>query len=132
MNVQKVVKELKRKYPGKNIVINTPDNPTEIICEVDTGKRKSFAVAVVDNIRPHYHKKLTETYEITKGILIHHLGKKKRILKVGESVVILPKNVHWAEGTETWFNVYSTPGWRPEDHILVFPSEEISRAEFDK
>jgi len=67
MNVQRIVKELEKKYPGKNIVLNTPAATTEIICETLPGDDYSEAIAVVDSIRPHYHKELTETYEILKG-----------------------------------------------------------------
>ena len=65
MNVIRVVSELTKKYPGKKIILNTPENTTEIICEIEPTQlypEKSLAVAVVDKIRPHYHKKLTETY----------------------------------------------------------------------
>ena len=34
MNAQKIVKELKVKYPGKNIILDPPKNPSEIICEI--------------------------------------------------------------------------------------------------
>lgn len=126
MNVDKVIKALKQKYPGKKIVINTPENPTEIICEIETGVEKSLAVAVVDKIRPHYHKKLTEVYEVIKGTLIHHMGNLIRIINEGEKVTIPPGSVHWAEGKETWFFVRSTPGWTPDDHIVVSDGKEIS------
>lgn len=135
MNVAKVISELKEKYPGKKIVINTPENPTEIICEIEpteTHPERSTAVAVVDKIRPHYHKKLTEIYTIIKGELTHYLGEQKRTIKENESVKIPPGKTHWAEGNETWFYVYSIPSWTPEDHILVFEDKEISRKEFDK
>ena len=119
MDTQKVIQELKRKYPGKFIVLNTPEETTEIICETKPGKDYSEAVAIVDKIRPHYHKVLTETYKVTKGELVHYLGDKKSILKVGDKVVIPPNTVHWAEGNETWFDVTSIPGWTPEDHISI-------------
>ncbi len=127
MNTRKVVRELKRKYPRKNVVITDPENPTEVICETLPGKDYSEAIVVIDEIRPHYHKALTETYEIMKGELTHFLGEKKRILKEGESVVIPAGSVHWAEGDEVWFKVTSTPGWTPEDHILVTGASETSR-----
>lgn len=135
MNVTKVVSELQEKYPGKKIILNTPENPTEIICEIEPTEKhpeRSVAVAVVDRIRPHYHKKLTEVYKITRGMLILHLGRQKKIAKENERIKIPPGEIHWAEGDETWFYVYSTPGWTQEDHILVFEDKEISRKEFDK
>ena len=122
MNVTKVVSQLKQKYPGKKIILNPPEKTTEIICEIEPTEeypKKSTAVAVIDKIRPHYHKKLTEKYTIIKGTLIHYLGNKKTILKENQSITIPPGSIHWAEGNETWFYVYSTPGWTIEDHILV-------------
>lgn len=119
MKVKRVITKLKKKYPGKNIVITDPENPGEIICEVEPSKDSSIAIAVVDKIRPHYHKILTERYEVLRGVLRHHMGDKVTTLQKGDEIEILPGTVHWAEGKETWFKVYSTPGWTPEDHILV-------------
>ena len=135
MDVKCIVEELSQKYPGKKIILNTQEFTTEIICEIDPTvdhPDRSMAVAVVDKIRPHYHKKLTEVYTIIKGTLTHYLSDKKTILKENDSITILPVNIHWAEGEETWFYVSSTPGWIPEDHILVFDGKEISRKNFDK
>ena len=84
MNVTRVVSELSKKYPGKKIILNPPEPSTEIICEIEPTEEhpeKSTAVAVVDKIRLHYHKKLSEQYTIIKGTLIHYLGNKKTILK---------------------------------------------------
>ncbi len=44
---------------------------------------------------------------------------KKHIIKEGGRIEIKPGTRHYALGNETWVNVYSTPGWTPEDHILV-------------
>lgn len=135
MNIPKVVSKLKKKYPGKKVVITDLQNPTEIICEVDPTEEHptwSRAIAVVDSIRPHYHKKLTETYKVIKGKLIHYLGKESTQLNPGEKIVIPPGEIHWATGNETWFEVYSEPGWIPEDHILVTDRKKISRKEYDQ
>lgn len=35
MNTQKIIQELQEKYPGKEIVLDSEDNPTEIICEIE-------------------------------------------------------------------------------------------------
>ena len=51
MNVSSIVEELKRKYPGKNIVLNPPDDPSEIICEIEPASKnpeRSVASAVID------------------------------------------------------------------------------------
>ncbi|MEK7166382.1 MAG: cupin domain-containing protein [Patescibacteria group bacterium] len=135
MNITRVVSEISKKYPGKKIILNTPDHTTEIICEIEPTAlhpERSIAIAVVDVIRPHYHNKLTEIYTIIKGTLFHYMGDKKTILNETESITIPPGNIHWAQGKETWFYVYSTPGWTPDDHILVIENQEISRKKFDK
>ncbi|OGK13655.1 hypothetical protein A3C98_02545 [Candidatus Roizmanbacteria bacterium RIFCSPHIGHO2_02_FULL_37_15] len=56
MNPKRVIVELKKLYPGKKIVVNTPEFPLEIVCELDPIKQ-TRAVAVIDFARPHYHKK---------------------------------------------------------------------------
>jgi len=35
MNVKKIIKELQKKYPNKTIILDPPENPTEIICEIE-------------------------------------------------------------------------------------------------
>ena len=135
MNTKRVIKQLKKKYPGKKIIVNTPDDPTEIICEIEATQDHpdySLAIAVIGRIRPHYHKKLTETYKVMKGDLKHYMDGKLTLVKEGEIVKISPGVIHWAEGVEVWFEVFSKPGWTPEDHILVFDEREVSRKDFDK
>lgn len=132
MDVDEIVQKLKQKYPGKNVVITDPANPTEIVCEVEPGVKNSVAVAVIDKTRLHYHKKLTEVYEVIKGELIMYLDGVKHIVREGGKIEMKPGVRHYAVGKETWINVYSTPGWKSEDHILVFEKEEISRKKFDK
>ena len=34
MNTQKIIKELHARYPGKQVILDPPENPTEIICEL--------------------------------------------------------------------------------------------------
>lgn len=127
MNVQKVISELKKKYPGKKIIITDPESPGEIICETKPGKDESEAVAVIDYTRLHYHKKLTEVYGVTSGELEMTINGKTKIIKQGESIELLPGTKHSAKGSATWIKVYSIPGWTPEDHILVKDTYEISR-----
>jgi len=118
MNVNKVISELKTLYPTGNIVLNTPENTTEIICELDPVYQKK-AVAVIDYSARHFHREITETYVVTKGHLVVYLFDRQVDLKVGDSLTIKPNTVHYAKGNETWFMVYSTPGWKKEDHILL-------------
>ena len=119
MNLKKVVGELKNKYPGKEIIVNTPENPTEVVCETKPGKDRSEAVAVIDASQLHYHQRLTEVYQVAKGELVMFLDGEKRVLKKGEEIEIKPGVRHRAVGEETWVKVYSVPGWTPEDYFLV-------------
>lgn len=139
MDIPKITQQLKDQYPNKNIVITNPHKPTEIICDIKpTSEHIEFseAIAVVDEIRPHYHKMLTETYEILQGELTLHLEDETqqtvvRVLKTGEKATIDPNVIHWGFGNETWIRVSSKPGWTPQDHILTHGEDEMSRLELD-
>ena len=115
MNVEKVVSELKKKYPGKTIILDPPQNPTEIICEIEPG----LAIAIIDESKPHYHKKAAEFYEVLSGNLTINIDKRKHKLKKGDRIIIRPGEIHSVKGNGTWVSCLSKPGWKPEDHILV-------------
>jgi mannose-6-phosphate isomerase-like protein (cupin superfamily) len=133
MNVDKVMGELKKKYPGKKVIVTDPDNPTEVICEIDPGEEKSEAIGVIDKTGLHYHKVSTEVYEVNKGELTMFIDGQKKVVREGERIELKPGMKHEAFGKETWIKVYSTPGWTLDDHILVRnEEEEVSREEFDK
>src|SRR3989344_4380210 len=120
MNAQKVVEELKNKYPGKNIIINDPDNPTEIICELEPSSvnpERSVAIAVMDENVKHYHRIAKETYEVIKGTLELTKAGKTYVLTEGQKLEIAPEEYHMAKGKETWVKVTSEPGWTPEDQL---------------
>lgn len=122
MDKTKIIKELKEKHPGKNIILDPPKDPSEIICEIDpTSKHpeKSVALAIVGKSKPHYHKKSTEIYEAVKGVLSVYKNGKKYILKEKQKITIEPNVIHYAEGDDAWFLTHSSPGWTFEDHILV-------------
>ena len=119
MNKQKVIRQLKSKYPGKLIILNDKANPTEIICEIDPSDKHpdySVAIAVVDRIKPHYHEQTNEIYEVVKGSLNLIVEDQEFIINVGESKTIDPLNIHHANGKETWIKVSSSPGWTVKDH----------------
>ena len=83
MNVTKVVEELNNKYPGKKIIVNTPEDPQEIVCEVEPASGHpewSLAIAVVGKSQPNYHNKTEVTYEVIKGKLALYLNNKKKNL----------------------------------------------------
>jgi quercetin dioxygenase-like cupin family protein len=118
MNTQKVTDELRRKYSGKSIIINEPE---EILCEIEPTEKhpeKSLAMVVVGRSKPHFHKVTTETYEVISGELTVKVDGKKYILKKGEKLTLKPGQVHSAVGNETWFLTSSIPGWTPADHFL--------------
>jgi len=122
MNVNKVINQLRKEYSLKKIIKNNGENPTEIICEIDPTEKHpqyDYAIAVIDQSIPHYHKKITETYEVLKGDLVLTLDGKEISLKKGDKITIKPNTVHSAKGKETWVMAYSEPGWVFEDHILV-------------
>jgi len=115
MDTEEVIKELSNKYPGKKIIKIPEDNPTEIICEISPG----IVISVIDKSESHYHKEMTETYEILKGSLDVYKDGDKQILVTGDRIVIEPGVVHYAIGDETWIKVIANPPWTPEDHILM-------------
>ena len=120
MNKEKIINELKIKYPGKRIILNNENNPTEIICEINPSSEhseNSIAIAVIDNTEAHYHKQSIELYEVLKGSLFLVVDGKKHKLKKGESFTIKSSEIHSAKGQETWIKVTSRPGWALEDHL---------------
>lgn len=122
MNIDKVIEELNKRYPGKALFKNNEENTTEILCELEPAHEHpeySNAVAVIDRSFPHIHLKTLETYKILKGALKLHIGNKTVELNTGDTYVIKPGNVHWAEGDETWVECYSNPGWLFQDHAIV-------------
>ncbi len=122
MNTNKILKELENLYPGKKIVKNPEDNPTEILCETEPTEEHadySVFVAIIDKTLPHYHEHTKEVYEVAKGTLTVMKGKKEFYLIPGDSLTIIPGEIHSAKGQETWIKVTSYPGWTKEDHILI-------------
>jgi len=124
MNIDLIINQFNFKYPEKLIIKNSNYKAvvTEILCEIEpTSKHSeySFAVVVLDSSDLHYHKIITETYRITRGILKLFIDSKPIELNEGDTYRILPGQKHRAEGNETWFEITSNPGWTLEDHILV-------------
>ncbi len=116
MNVEKVIEKLKSEYPGKNIVQNFPENPTEIVCEIEP--EKGVAVAVIDRSEPHHHTKTTESYRVISGMLTLYIDGSEKELEKGDEFEVYPGEVHFAIGDETWVEVTSTPPWTADDHNL--------------
>lgn len=134
MNAGAIIDELKQQYPDKKIIITDPANPGEIICETEPTEEHSDwseAIAVIDYTRLHYHRALTETYEVLQGKLDIVIQGKTHHMNTGESITIHPNTRHKAFGRKTWIRVSSKPGWTPEDHILVTDKKEVSRRDYD-
>lgn len=123
MNIQKIIEELRLKYPNKTVINN---GLGEIVCEIKPGSedpKESIAIAVIDSTKPHYHEIITETYKVIKGNLDLYVGQNRISLKEGETYIIEPKHVHYATGNETWIECTSRPAWSFEDHL--FPGKII-------
>jgi len=135
MNIQKITAKLKSLYPGRKVIVTDPLNPTEIISEVeptDEHPNWSVVVAVINSTRLHYHNRLTEIYHVMNGTLDMYLNNQLHRLQKGDVIKIPPTTHHYSIGNETLVYVYSTPGWTPEDHILVIDNKEVSRKKYDK
>ncbi len=122
MQSDKIIASFKSKYPGCEISCIPRLHPTEIICEVEpssTHPDYSIAVVAIKKSAPHFHRIITETYEIIEGELVVHLNNVKHILHKGEKITISPEVHHWAEGDFTFVKVTSRPGWTLQDHFVV-------------
>lgn len=122
MDVAKITAELKQKYPGKKILVNSDDNPTEIVCEIEPAtdeNKSSVQIAVVDETIEHYHRETTEIYEVLSGHLKIIKDGKEYMMKPGESFVVHPGEKHKVEGHETWIKVTSEPSWNDKEHIAI-------------
>lgn len=122
MHITEVISELKKKYPGKKILMNNRNNVTEILCEIDPTSAHashSTVVSVIDKTDLHFHEKTTEIYKVLKGVLTIVIDGKKVTLNEGESQTILPHQKHEAAGDETWVTCSSKPGWKRQDHHKV-------------
>lgn len=122
MNITNVIEELKKKYPGKKILLNNRQNCTEILCEIEptvAHPGRSVAIAIIDKTIAHYHDTSEETYKVLKGVLSLIVNKEKLVLNEGQSFVIKPGSIHEAKGDETWVQVTSKPGWKQKDHHMA-------------
>jgi mannose-6-phosphate isomerase-like protein (cupin superfamily) len=111
MDKDKVFSELRKLYPGKNIIQIPVDLPSEIVCEIDP--EKGLAVAIIDSSAEHYHRKTQEHYRILRGDLWIFIDGEEHILSAPDEIIIPPNHYHYALGDETWVEVKSTPPWTP-------------------
>lgn len=117
-----IVAELEQLYPGKLIKQLPQENPSEIVCEFDpreTHPEWSLAVNIIDRSVPHYHRLMTEIYHVVKGTLTLHVDDQEFEMYEGQEFTVTPGLVHWATGDATWVEVYCSPGYTQDDHILA-------------
>lgn len=119
----RIINQLKVKYPGKK-AYDLDGRGMHFVCEVEpVDEHPEFdrAVEVIIFSKPHKHLKMTQNYTIISEELELHVGEETVNLHTGDKYTIYPNNVHWAKsvGSECWVEIYSTPGWTKEDHILV-------------
>lgn len=122
MNIPEVIEELKKKYPGKKILLNNRKNCTEILCEIEpTSAHPSYSevISIIDKTDLHYHDFTKEIYKVTKGVLTLVVEGRKHVLNEGQSYTIEPGQPHEAFGNETWVTCSSKPGWKKSDHRLT-------------
>ncbi len=119
MIVKKILNSLREEFPGKAIIPNSENNPTEILCEIDPSvlhPDDSVAIAYIKKSEPHRHVKTVEIYEVEEGELDLYLDGVKKVLKKGQTYSINPGVIHWAEGEWVRIRATSKPGWTMEDH----------------
>ncbi len=127
LDIDAVVKELQAEYPGKNIILSPPENPTEIICELERTNGYSKIIAVTEKSEPHYHLISTEHYKVLRGRLVVYTkinGKTYREVLAPQLTTSVPPNViQWTEGVDeyedTWVEAECRPPWTAEDHYVV-------------
>ena len=122
MNVKKVIDELKKNYPGSNIIINDPVTPTEVICEVEPASwdpEKSVSIVVFDGKIKHPHGFTKEKYEVLKGVLEMTKEGKTFFLTEGQKIEINMDEFHMAKGKDTWVQVTSIPAWTPDGVVSM-------------
>lgn len=121
MDHQRIIEELRHKYPGCPITCLPVDSPTEIVVEIErtANPDQSVAIAIIDRSEPHRHEQTYEVYEVLEGALEVHCDEVVTTLWPGEQISIAPGVVHWAEGNAARVRVIASPAWTPEDHKLV-------------
>lgn len=122
MDIAKIVDELKKEYPGKEIVLNDPNNPTEIYCllePADWNPDKNETIVVFDGKLKHPHGFRNQTYEVLKGLL--ELTKEGRtyFLSEGQTLNESLDDNHLAVGHDAWVKVTSEPAWSPGAELPI-------------
>jgi quercetin dioxygenase-like cupin family protein len=122
MKVNEVLEYLGQNYPGKEVIMLPPDDPTEILCETEPSAEHSeysVAIAAIKRSALHRHAVTTETYEIIDGQLDLYIDGEKVTLGPEDVCTVVPGENHYAVGDFALAKVTSHPGWTPKDHILI-------------
>jgi mannose-6-phosphate isomerase-like protein (cupin superfamily) len=88
-------------------------------------KNQSLAKVIIqpgNSVLEHYHKKTEELYHIIKGEGTMYIEDEKRIISVGDTVVILPGQKHKIKNhndADLVMLVMCAPGYEDEDQIIV-------------
>jgi mannose-6-phosphate isomerase-like protein (cupin superfamily) len=119
---ERILKMLKSKYPNKDSY-DLDGRAMHFVCEVEpVSEHKEYdrAVEIMIQSRPHKHHKMTQYYTVISGILELHVDNEIVILSAGDKYTVLPEVIHWAKSSdECCVELYSTPGWTKEDHIVT-------------
>lgn len=122
MTADEIVASLSNEFPNKNILRNSEQDTSEILCEAEPSSlhpEYSEAIVYIKSSTPHIHTRATETYKVEKGELTLYLVGIAQTIREGQSTVIKPEVIHWAEGDWARVWVRSEPGWIFEDHIII-------------
>lgn len=119
---ERILSLLKEKYPNAN-ALDLDGSGQHFVSEVEPADEHpewDRAIEVIIKSKPHKHHKMTQQYTILEGSLTLHVDNETIELKPGDTYTVKPGLVHWAESDgECWLEIYSEPGWTPEDHIPV-------------
>ena len=118
----RILRQLRMRYPGKS-TFDLDGRGLHFVCEIEPTEdhlEYDRAVEVILLSKPHKHLMMTQHYTILSGTLKLHVNEKMIMLNPGDTYTIKPSVVHWTKSDdECWVEIYSTPGWTKEDHILV-------------
>ena len=120
MNVQKIIEELKKQYPEKEIIFNDDENPTEIYCLIEPAEWNpeiNETIVVFDGKIKHPHGYRKQTYEILKGVLELTKEGKSHFLTEGQKLKEGIDDFHMAVGHDAWVKVTSEPAWSPGQEL---------------
>lgn len=120
--VERVLKLLKEKYPGKDCY-DLDGRGLHFVCEVEPVSdhpEYDTAVEVIIKSKAHKHLKMTQRYTVLSGSMELHVDDEVIRLDKGDKYVIARGKVHWATSDgKSLVELHSVPGWTKEDHIVV-------------